>query len=338
MPVTPHDDYPHPVPPQAFMTWKENWVFPALDLGNDVSTLIHFSLRPVLGEGIFTAKFNVRGEKFRYVGRSPVPRQLEQFVPVQDERLVFTVVEPGSQFHVVYDGPDIHADLRYTGRFPAFDFRDGPKPPGESTLGEIGLCVFPFNHYEQALAMTGVLTITDGPLAGEVLEIAGYGNRDHSWGWRDDFIFRHHHWVCASFDDLYVQGSSMLETSYPDLKHGGFVSSATGNQATAHVDSSEAYWLAENEPLPPFDRDVSYVITTVDGDTHRVTAHISDALAKLYLNARHSDRSMVYQDCQIFCRYTHEDGRQGSGVLELGKMLQGPGIADTVGRHRADGA
>ncbi len=69
-----------------------------------------------------------------------------------------------------------------------------------------------------------------------------------------------------------------------------------------------------------------------------MTAHIGDALAKLYLNARSADRSMVYQDCQIFCRYTHADGRQGSGVLEIGKMLQGEGIADAVGRHRRDGA
>lgn len=338
MPITPQDDFPHPVPYQAFMTWKENWVFPAIDLDNDVATLIHFSLRPALGEGIFTAKFNVAGDKYRYVGRSPIPPDLEHFVPVRNERLTFEVVDPTREFRVTYDGPDIAADLRYTGRFPPFDFRDGPKPEGESTVGELGLCVFPFNHYEQALAMTGTLTIKDGPRSGEVLAISGFGNRDHSWGWRDDFMFRHHHWVCASFDGLYVQGSSMLETSYPHLKHGGFVSTSTGNVATAHVDSTDAFWLAENEPFPPFDRDVRYAITTVDGDVHQVTAHIGDALAKLYLNARSEDRSMVYQDCQIFCRYTHADGRAGSGVLEVGKMLQGAGIADSVGRHRADGA
>jgi len=336
--IEPRDDFPHPVPFQAFMTWKENWVFPALDLSEEVATLIHLSLRPALGEGIFTAKFNVKGEKFRYVGRSPVPTDLENFVPVRDERLTFEVIDPGKRFHVVYDGPDVHADLHYTGRWEPWDFADGPKPPGESSVGPIGLSVFPFNHYEQALAMTGTLTVRDGALAGHTISIEGFGNRDHSWGWRDDFMFRHHHWVCASFDDLYVQGSSMLETSYPDLKHGGFVSTDAGNRATAHVDSSDAYWLAENEELPPFDRDVTYTITTVDGESHTVTAHISDALAKLYLNARSDDRSMVYQDCQIFCRYTHADGRQGSGVLELGKMLRGTGIADAVGRHRRGGA
>ena len=55
--IAPEDDFPHPVPPQAFMTWKENWVFPALDTEQRVASLFHFSLRPGEGEGIFTAKF-----------------------------------------------------------------------------------------------------------------------------------------------------------------------------------------------------------------------------------------------------------------------------------------
>ena len=32
----PDDDYPHPVPPQAFQIWRENWVFPAVDPDDDV--------------------------------------------------------------------------------------------------------------------------------------------------------------------------------------------------------------------------------------------------------------------------------------------------------------
>ena len=71
--VTPEDDFPHPVPPQAFMTWKENWVFPAVDTEQRVASLFHFSLRPGEGEGIFTAKFCIDDWEHRYVGRSPVP-------------------------------------------------------------------------------------------------------------------------------------------------------------------------------------------------------------------------------------------------------------------------
>ena len=37
--ITPQDDFPHPVPPQAFMTWKENWVWPAVDTESRVASL-----------------------------------------------------------------------------------------------------------------------------------------------------------------------------------------------------------------------------------------------------------------------------------------------------------
>ena len=96
-------------------------MFPALDVDNDVSTLIHFS--PRAPGGYFTAKFNVAGEKFRH---RALPRSAgsENFIPVRDECLMFEVIDPAKHFHIVYDGPDIHADLHYKGRFPPWDFSD----------------------------------------------------------------------------------------------------------------------------------------------------------------------------------------------------------------------
>ena len=38
--------------------------------------------------------------------------------------------------------------------------------------------------------------------SGEVVDVDGRGNRDHSWGFRDDFGFRHHHWINANFEAL----------------------------------------------------------------------------------------------------------------------------------------
>ncbi len=171
-------------------------------------------------------------------------------------------------------------------------------------------------------------------MAGTRLDFGGWGNRDHSWGWRDDFQFRHHHWVCASFDDKYIQGSVMLESFYPEEKHGGFVSTDAGNAATARVDTSDAYWVTgANERLGALDRDVQYRITTVEGDTYTVIAHIGSDFGRHWLNARSPDRAQAYEDCQIFCDYTLvETGQRGAGVLEVGTHLEGPGIADTLGR------
>jgi hypothetical protein len=331
--ITPADDLPHPVPPQAFLTWKENWVFPAVDVANRSAALFHFSLRPGQGEGIFTAKFVVAGQEHRHVSRSPVPADLHELQSVSDGHVTLEVVRPWEEFRLRHAGDDVVADLRCTARFPPFDFADGPKPPGTSTAGPIGLSVFPFHHYEQALAVEGTILLK---AEDRTVAFRGLGNRDHSWGWRDDFGFRHHHWVCASFADSYVQGSVMLETSYPHTKHGGFVSTADGNTAVAAVDTSQAYWMTPGEPIDALDRDVRYRITTVDGRTRTVIAHLEDPIGRLYLNARSPDRTQLYMDVQTFCEYTDEDtGERGSGVLEVGKHLAGPGVADRYGRRRA---
>jgi len=332
--ITPQDDFPHAVPPQAFMTWKENWVFPAIDTERRVASLFHFSLRPGDGEGIFTAKLAVDGWEHRYVGRSPVPQDLTAFVPVANEKLTLQVAEPGRRFHIAYRSDDVDADVWYTARFPAWDFDDGPLAPGDSILGERGRHVFHFRHYEQALSHEGRLTIKSGPRAGETIEISGYANRDHSWGWRQDLTFRHHHWLCASFPDRFVQGTVMNETCYPDgEKAGGWISTEAGNDAVREVDASGAYWLTPGEPLPVLDRDVRYRVTTVGGETATVVAHVASDYGRLYLNARSPDRTQVYQDVQVFCDMTFEEtGQRGAGVLELGKFYDGPNASEVTAK------
>lgn len=337
--ITPSDDFPHPVPPQAFMIWRENWVFPAVDTANRTSSLFHFSLRPSQGEGIFTAKFCIDGDERRYVGRSPVPKDLTELVPVRNDRVTFEVLEPGQRFRCTYTGDDLDADITYTARFAPFDFSDGPMAPGESVLGDLGRHVFPFHHYEQSLWHEGRLSVKSGKRAGETIEVSGYANRDHSWGWRDDLTFRRHHWICASFDDRYLQGTMFDETHYPaGPKFGGWFSTAGGNDPVSHVDTSEAYWQEPGQPLPVIDRDVRYRLRTVGGQQATVVAHVSGDYGRLYLNARSPDRTQIYQDVQIFCDFTLTDtGQRGSGVLEVGKFVQGEGTADRFSRTASRG-
>jgi hypothetical protein len=326
-----HADRPHRVPPQVFMPWKENWCFTGVDPVRQTAMVWHVSLRPVDGEGIFTCKLDGPDVRIRHVGRHPIGRGVDPFEILTDGSVRVEVVEPHQRFHLVYRGPDIEFDCDFTARFPPFDFADGPLAPGESTIGELGRHVFPFHHYEQALRFDAIVR---RPGRAD-LELSGFANRDHSWGWRDDFGFRSHHWICASFDDCYVQGSTMIDTTYPDRKFGGFVSSAAGNDPVAHIDVSEAYWeQPADEPLPDLDRDVTYVLTTVGGSRIVVTAHLSEQIRTLFLNARHPDRSQVYQDAQVFCPFSRDDvtGR-GTGLLELGKHVTGPGIADRIGRR-----
>ncbi|MGH9119306.1 MAG: hypothetical protein ACRD0A_15935 [Acidimicrobiales bacterium] len=311
-------------------------MFPAIDTDRRVALLFHVSLRPAAGEGIFTAKFNIDGHEHRYVGRSPVPRDLTTMRPVANERIRFDVVEPGERFHIGYDGEELSADVTYTARFPAYDFEDGPKAPKESTLGDLGRSVFPFHHYEQGLVHEGTITFKVGERAGETIEIAGYANRDHSWGWREDLSFHFHHWICASFADRYIQGSVMHESSYPDPKPGGWISTDAGNDPVVDIDYSDAYWLAPNEPIPPIDRVVRYRLTTLAGEVATLVAHVDEDLGRLYLDLRAPDHAQAYQDVQLFLPFTLlETGQRGAGVLELGKKLEGAEKVEAARRRSA---
>ena len=247
------------VPPQAFMTWKENWVFPAVDTEQRVATLFHFSLRPGAGEGIFTGEALDRrlGAPLRRpLARAPRPDRVRPRAERED-RLRGARARRAVPDHL--QGRRADAEIEYAARFPTWDFDDNALAPGASPLGDRGRGVFHFHHYEQALRHEGTITLRAGPRAGETIRVSGYANRDHSWGWREDLTFRHHHWLCASFEDRYVQGTVMNEQCYPDGdKHGGWISTASGNVAVAHVDTSDAYWLAPGEPLPRLDRDVRY--------------------------------------------------------------------------------
>lgn len=308
------DEHPHPVAPQAFQTWKENWCLCAIDPARGFAAVFHVSLRPVQGEGVFSAKLHAAGREHKHVGRVPIGPD-PQALTLTDGTLTMT---PGDAPRVTFEDGDVSASLEFRGRFGVFDFADGPLAPGESTLGEIGRHVFPFHHYEQGLDVRGGVRFGD-----DVVEVAGYGNRDHSWGFRDDFGFRRHHWICANFSDRFIGGSAMVETSYDGLKHGGAVASADGHDPIVRVDESDAYWLADGEPLPDLDRDVTYRLQTLSGAVHTVVAHVADPVALLYLNARSADRTQLYQDRQVFCEYTlAETGERGCGVLELGKYLR----------------
>jgi hypothetical protein len=328
--ITKHDDFPHVPDYRVFMTWKENWCFTGVDLENAVGFVFHISLRPQQGEGIFSVKLDGQapGERLRikHVERKKIGLDPSREEDLSTESMSFKVITPHKKFSLRYEGSQGILDVEFTGRFEPFDFADGKKAPGSSTIGELGLHVFPFHHYEQGLQFTASFTPSTGLGAGKAIKLKGFGNRDHSWGFRNDFGFQRHHWLCANFKDRYVQGSIMLEQSYPDVKFGGFIGRETGNVPVFSAATNDAYWeFPPNVPIGELNRSVQYSLTDADGNTHLITAHLDRAVARNYLNARHPDQNIVYEDCQVFCPFTDDaTGEEGSGLLEIGKIVITP--------------
>jgi hypothetical protein len=315
------DDLPHPVPPQARMTWKENWAFCAIDQSSRFASVFHISLRPGLGVGIFSAHVRFTGDDFSSVGRATIPMSRPLHEPITDGRTTLEIAEAGDEFRITHAGERISLDLTYSGRFPVFDFDELPRAEGSSVLGEIGLGVLPFRHQEQAMLAEGVVTLVDSRGRGERHSVTAMANRDHSWGWRDDLSFLRHEWLCASFPDRYVGAMLVDEEHYrAGPKIGAWASSREKNTILKEFEVLDAYWDA-GAALPDLDHDVRIRLVSSHG-TEILRAHLSDAVARFPLHATSRDRTRVYEDVEVFCEFTVEGtGERGAGLLEIGKLL-----------------
>jgi hypothetical protein len=75
--TTTHDDRPHPVPPFAFLRYKENYFFIVMDQRNDIYGIAHLNNEPLFNRSRFTFNLNVKGQAFRYANEVPLPANFE---------------------------------------------------------------------------------------------------------------------------------------------------------------------------------------------------------------------------------------------------------------------
>jgi hypothetical protein len=75
--TTTHDDYPHPVPPLAYLRWKENYFFILIDARSDVFGILHFNNEPGFDRSRFTCNLSICGVPFEYHNTTPLPADFE---------------------------------------------------------------------------------------------------------------------------------------------------------------------------------------------------------------------------------------------------------------------
>ena len=61
-----NDDLPHPVPPIAYLRYKENWFFLIMDQKNDVFGAIHIVSEPGFERIRFASHLRIKGELLQY--------------------------------------------------------------------------------------------------------------------------------------------------------------------------------------------------------------------------------------------------------------------------------
>ena len=199
--TTIHDDRPHPIPPFAYLRYKENYFFIIMNPENQVFGISHINNEPLFNRSRFTLNMNVRGKQYAYTNETPLPTEFAMAEQLTDGKLTLRFLEPHRKFELDYDGSDLAVNAVFEARRPTFDFSAcktaAPDLPSFQEVMTLGLNM-PYNHQQQSMTTRGriVLKSTAGA---QPLEFGGWGYRDHSWSMRTDNIVRRHFWTGLNF-------------------------------------------------------------------------------------------------------------------------------------------
>lgn len=307
-------DLPHPVPPLAFLRYKENYFFILLDPEREAFGVAHLNFEPGFNRARFACNLMVRGTLHKYGAETPFPADFEGARELGDGRLRLSIDPDTSTFHLRFDGDGIGCNLRFEPRFPAFDFAAcrtaAPETPSFQEAMTLALNL-PFDHMQQAMRVTGEVALSG---TGEQLAVDGYGYRDHSWCVRSDNLAASHSWCGLNFPDC-AFGVMTIETLHrPGLvAREGYVVDGRGARPLRRIEV-----IAEGELPTGVPERLVHRLQDNEGTDYVITSDIAARFAHVPLFAEKPDGSAVYNIVENFCPSRLDGGGEGISLVEVG--------------------
>jgi hypothetical protein len=307
--LSPADDYTHPVGPEP--TFNESMYFHFHDPIASIGGFLRLAKRPNEGWGERTVCLYLPDGSVAFGFARPRVDADDSF---QGAGLAVEIVEPFTTVRVTFDG-DVHvltdpaalADPRKALSSAApmrlavsLEFH-AVAPPYAETFDGDGESFAP-NHYEQLTRARGRLALGD-----DVLEVDGFGLRDHSWGprsWQAPFFYR---WVHGSADGVGFMGAYFGDAEGID-RTGGFV--WDGSQL--HVCDDVTVCTGRDGASQP--QTVSVTLATT-GRRWRFQGDV-DAVVPLRHRRRDDDASDATRIAEAAMVWTAEDGTTLHGMSE----------------------
>lgn len=310
-----------PAPEEARRMWREHWGVFATTLDQRMAVLVHITTDPIRREGVFTVVIWVDGRRFKDIHRAPVPTRPELSNAIRSPQLTFEILEPGERCAIGYRGDGVEADLQFATRFNAqHRIEAGPQ------------ALYPVDNVQQAVAASGEVRVAGQPARA----FDAFGSRDHTWGWFPEAPFRHHEWIAVSLPDRFVQMSRTRRRVTGVASEGGFAATAVGVREVTSVEIADAYWISDPDAhLPPLDRDTECDAVDSGGNVHRVELLLSRGTARHHSNRRDRELDRIYEQVTMFCPVRVGDQVTGTAVVEIGKLLERPGVCDEPLPHAA---
>jgi hypothetical protein len=211
-----HDDLPHPVPPVAYLRYKENWFFLIIDREHDVFGAIHIVGEPGFERIRYSVNLRVAGELFKYGNQVPFPADFAFSPELGDGRFTVRFEQAHQRIGLTLDSDDVDLDVVFTARSPLFNVADydhaNPEKVSMAEIVQVGTNQQSV-HQQQGMHSKGRVRVK---ATGASHDIDGLGYRDHSRMVRCDNLTKNHFWTGLHFPN-HVLGVMQLTGVYrPD--------------------------------------------------------------------------------------------------------------------------
>lgn len=317
--IVTNDDRPHPVPPYAYVRYKENWFFIIIDVENSVFGMAHFNYEPGYDRARVSCNLMVRGESFQYGNQIPFPKEFAYAPQIGDDRLTVSFVDVHERFDMRLQSNDVDLELTFLKSAPTFDYEDfdaaNPDKPSAKELMNFATNQL-FEHQQQALTLAGTLKVLSGKLQGETIRLKGLGYRDHSRAMRVDNMVARHFWTCLQFPGRVFGCMSLTTLMRPTLvSNSGYVHDADGLRALRDIDITASGSGPGNLPAK-----VQFKFSDIYGKSFTVVADIAGrhGFVPLQVEAPNATGN-VYNIVENFCPIAHvESGAGGQALVEIG--------------------
>lgn len=187
VPVTDEAERLHPVEDPS-PHWSDSLYFNAWDPTTSTFLITRIAVQANAGRVTAGMLAWVDGVPAYGFGREPDEIPATDWDVMSIDGLTYRMVASGQRWAVQLDDGDSRAHLEFDGSGPTVSYGDHPDGPLPRAVA--------WGHYEQTCRVTGDLV-----LHGKRIAFDGFGQRDHSWGFRHWAGLHQWHWVTGYFDD-----------------------------------------------------------------------------------------------------------------------------------------
>jgi hypothetical protein len=317
--LTTHDDVPHPVPPIAYLRYKENWFFIIIDVSRNVYGMAHFNYEPGFDRARVSCNLMVRGETFKYGSQIAFPADFAMSPQIGDDRLKVRFVEAHTRFDMQLNSGDVELDISFLKHAPTFDYGayDAANPEKPSYQEVMTFATHQmFHHQQQALTMSGTLKMKAGKARGETIHLKGLGCRDHSRCIRVDNMTLRHVWSILYFPKTVFGVMSLASVLRPETTAtSGYVWDSSGTRSLKDIEIRRDGELSGDAPAM-----MEFKLNDVYGKPFTVIADITNRMGYVPLVAEAAGSTgHSYSITENFCPVSlKETGETGYALIETG--------------------